>query len=65
MTGDSEKKGVIVRTNGVKQLRLVVTHAGDGPKSDHADWAAARLLPVGAMPISESEYTSIISRKAD
>jgi hypothetical protein len=28
---------------GVRQLRLVVTDAGDGYFSDSADWAAARV----------------------
>jgi hypothetical protein len=62
MNGSSPVKGVIVRTNDVKELRLVVTDAGDGATSDHADWAAARLLPVGATPISEAEYDALTGK---
>jgi hypothetical protein len=62
MTGDSPVKGVIVRTNDVKELKLVVTRAGNGMNSDHADWAAARLLPAGESAISESEYQSLMGK---
>jgi hypothetical protein len=44
MTPDSETKTVDVGVAGIKQLRLVVTDAGDGINSDHADWANARLV---------------------
>jgi hypothetical protein len=35
---------VDVSVAGVRLLRLVVTDAGDGINSDHADWAGARLV---------------------
>ncbi|MGH7213862.1 MAG: PA14 domain-containing protein, partial [Tepidisphaeraceae bacterium] len=44
MTGDSATKSVSVDVTGKKELRLVVTDAGDGQNYDHADWAGAKLL---------------------
>lgn len=41
--GSDMRSNVDVDVNGAKQLRLVVTDAGDGKDSDHADWAAARI----------------------
>jgi hypothetical protein len=35
---------------GKNELRLVVTNAGDGNGSDHADWAAARITGCTAAP---------------
>lgn len=43
MTGSSGTKNVNVSVAGRKQLKLVVTDAGDGLYYDHADWANARL----------------------
>jgi chitodextrinase len=43
MRPESDTKRVDVSIAGVRQLRLVVTDAGDGINSDHADWADARL----------------------
>jgi hypothetical protein len=39
----SDTRRVDVSVAGVGHLRLVVTDAGDGINSDHADWAGARL----------------------
>lgn len=50
VTGATSIKGVTVKTNGVKELRLVTTSGGDGAANDHGIWAAARLLPVGKGP---------------
>jgi beta-galactosidase len=36
-------KPVDLDVTGVKEMRLVVTDAGDGPGGDHANWAGARL----------------------
>jgi hypothetical protein len=44
MTGSSESQRVGIDITGKRQLRLVVTDAGDGNAFDHADWAGARLL---------------------
>ncbi len=41
LTGGAAKD-LSVDVTGVKQLRLVVTDAGDGSVSDHGDWANAR-----------------------
>jgi len=52
INGSSALKGVTVKTSGVRELRLVTSSVGDGPKdSDHGVWAAARLLPVGKGPV--------------
>ena len=39
LTGADAAKAVSVDVTGVKQLKLVVTDAGDGISYDHADWA--------------------------
>jgi hypothetical protein len=44
MKGKEPAKNVSVSLDGVEALRLVVTDAGDGINSDHADWANARLI---------------------
>jgi hypothetical protein len=44
LTGASASSIVSVSLTGATQLRLVVTDAGDGPTSDHADWADARIV---------------------
>jgi len=41
-TGADPALPVRVDMTGRTELRLVVTDAGDGPSSDHADWAEAR-----------------------
>jgi hypothetical protein len=45
--GLREVKTVDVPLSGVRQLRLVVTDAGDGYIADMANWAGARLLRAG------------------
>jgi cysteine-rich repeat protein len=46
LTGTSPTQTVSVDVTGRRELRLVVTDGGDGNVSDHADWAAARLVPL-------------------
>lgn len=43
MRGNSATKHVHVNVNGKDVLKLVVTDAGDGNGSDHADWADALI----------------------
>jgi hypothetical protein len=43
MNANSQTKSLVVSVAGVKQLRLVVTDAGDGNAFDHADWAGAAV----------------------
>ncbi|MGN6628154.1 MAG: NPCBM/NEW2 domain-containing protein [Tepidisphaeraceae bacterium] len=50
MTASSATKAVALDVTGVNQLRLVVTDAGDGNTSDHADWANARLTTAAIPP---------------
>lgn len=44
LTGADTRKVVNIRVDRVRQLRLVVTDAGNGPGYDHADWAIPRLF---------------------
>jgi hypothetical protein len=44
MTGNDAAKRVSVPLDRARELRLVVTDAGDGITCDHADWCDARLL---------------------
>jgi len=41
--GTDAGQAISVSLSGRSQLRLVVTNAGDGADSDHADWADAKL----------------------
>jgi len=43
LTGASAAQQLVVDLTGANQLTLVVTDAGDGIRSDHADWAHARV----------------------
>jgi RHS repeat-associated protein len=49
MTPTSPTKTVNVNVAGKRELKLVVTQAGDGPTWDHADWADARLTKSSAV----------------
>ncbi len=44
MRGKQPAKKVSVPLDGVEELLLLVTDAGDGINCDHADWADAQLL---------------------
>ncbi len=44
MFSDSATQTINVNVVGVRELRLIVTDAGNGDRSDHADWANARLV---------------------
>ena len=46
--GGQAAKAVSVAVTGKNELRLVVTNAGDGSSSDHADWADAKITCAGA-----------------
>jgi alpha-galactosidase len=52
MKGGQEAKAVDVPLTGVKQLRLMVTSAGDGTDFDHADWAQAEFVVTGGRPLA-------------
>ncbi|HKY35899.1 MAG TPA: NPCBM/NEW2 domain-containing protein [Polyangiaceae bacterium] len=51
MTGSSTTKNVDLNVAGKSELRLVVTDAGNGNGSDHADWANARVTPNGVTDV--------------
>ena len=58
MKGSSATKRVNVGVVGKKELKLIVTDAGDGISYDHADWADPRLECGTANPKSGSLDTS-------
>ena len=54
MTGASATKKVNLALVGKRDLRLVVTDAGDGKSYDHADWANPKIICAAATPKSGS-----------
>jgi parallel beta-helix repeat protein len=44
VTGRDAAKDVNVDVRGVRELKFIVTSAGDGKNYDHADWANAKLI---------------------
>jgi hypothetical protein len=58
MTGASATKSLKLDVSGKKQLKLVVTDAGDGGGSDHADWEGARLIPLAKPAAGTTSYLS-------
>jgi uncharacterized delta-60 repeat protein len=51
LSGSSATRKVSVDLTGVQELRLVVTDAGNGISSDHADWADPKIYCVaGSAP---------------
>jgi chitodextrinase len=48
LTGSSPGVPVSVGLHGIRELALIVTDGGDGPASDHADWADVRLTCGGS-----------------
>ncbi len=52
MKGGQEAKAVDVPLAGIRRLRLMVTSAGDGTDSDHANWAQAEFLVAGGKPVA-------------
>ena len=70
LTGADAVKLVSVDISGAKQLRLVVTDAGDGISDDHADWADPAVTcaavtaptkppPVTSAPVQHLDYVAI------
>src|SRR5690606_24960943 len=58
-------KFVSVDITGKKQLKLVVTDAGDGNGHDHADWADAKLKAPEGGASSTKEMQTLIQRFAE
>jgi hypothetical protein len=44
MTSTNTTQAVNLDVTGKNELKLIVTDAGNGNTSDHADWAGARLV---------------------
>ncbi|MFD0716666.1 NPCBM/NEW2 domain-containing protein [Paenibacillus sp. GCM10027626] len=55
MKRDTPAKFVDVDVSGRKQLKLVVTDAGDGIGNDHADWADAQFIADNTAPEIHTE----------
>jgi hypothetical protein len=51
MRGTSAGRAIDINVTARAELKLVVTDAGDGSSSDHADWGLARLLCDSASPL--------------
>jgi hypothetical protein len=49
MTAASATQNISVDISGRTEIALTVTDAGDGPSSDHADWADARVTCTGPL----------------
>lgn len=62
MTGSSATKSVNVSVADRSELRLIVTDAGNGISDDHADWAGARLVPVGTV-LGAAPRAQLFSRR--
>jgi alpha-galactosidase len=66
MTQSSPAQTLQADVTGATLLRLVVTDAGDGTGSDHADWAGAQLTCTLRPPPAGTSYLSDLSwQKAD
>ena len=50
MTRDTDQKYVKVDIKGAKELKLVITDAGNGIDADHGDWADAKLFTMESKP---------------
>ncbi|MGW7484401.1 NPCBM/NEW2 domain-containing protein, partial [Nonomuraea muscovyensis] len=58
MTPTSPTQSIDISIAGVKTLELKVTDAGDGINSDHADWAAAKLIQQTPTALSGLTWSS-------
>jgi alpha-galactosidase len=66
MTQSSPAQTLQADVSGASLLRLVVTDAGDGNDSDHADWAGAQLTCSLRPPPNGTSYLSDLSwQRAD
>ncbi|THF67626.1 glycosyl hydrolase [Deinococcus sp. Arct2-2] len=61
LRGTDAIKRLTVNVAGKKQLKLVVTAAGDGPSHDHADWAAPTLQGCAASSAAEIDAKDAFS----
>nr|MBA3710275.1 NPCBM/NEW2 domain-containing protein [Planctomycetota bacterium] len=64
MRGTTATRSLSIDVTGARDLRLVVTDGGDGGAYDHADWAKARLFPVGYAGASVAELIETVSEDA-
>lgn len=63
VTGSTATKPFDIDVAGAGSLKLVVTDAGDGNDSDHADWANARLLSATNPNPNPTPAPSVTSSK--
>lgn len=50
MYGSTDQKYVKVDVKGAKELKLVISDAGNGTDADHGDWADAKLFSIESKP---------------
>jgi hypothetical protein len=61
MTGASATRSVNIDVTGHAKMQLIVTDAGDGMDSDHADWANARLVSAAGAGAGAATATATVS----
>jgi hypothetical protein len=61
MRSETPAKRVSVSLTGVQELKLVVSDAGDGPNSDHADWADAVLIGKSEPPAADKPVSLTVT----
>jgi hypothetical protein len=61
MTGTSATRTVNLNVTGATTMRLVVTDAGNGNTSDHADWANAKLTMSTTQPPPPTQGSTYLS----
>ncbi|WP_245556458.1 NPCBM/NEW2 domain-containing protein [Deinococcus aquatilis] len=59
LRGTDAARRLTANVAGKKQLKLVVTSAGDGPSQDHADWAAPTLQGCAPVAVSSTESKEV------
>lgn len=64
MKANDVPKEVNVDLHGIANFALLVTDAGDGHKSDHADWAGARIEYAGTKPFTMAVPSPILTPKS-
>ncbi|WP_415319257.1 NPCBM/NEW2 domain-containing protein [Clostridium perfringens] len=55
MRGTTPQKYVKVELKNAKELKLIVSDAGDGNTSDHASWGDAKLAVLSSKPVIKGE----------
>lgn len=59
VTGATPARAISLDTSNTDTLKLVLTNGGDGTSCEYADWADARVLPLGPPPSSTTTPTTV------